>query len=121
MRIGAAVGQPDVNGQVHVLVGRCTDPALVLENIALARLKDHIDGVLADDRRELSGRGVDQIAHGEIRKSDPSIDRRADLRVAEIDLRLLERRLRLQHIDRKSTRLNSSHRTTSYAVLSSPK
>ena len=65
MRIGAAVGQLDVNGYMRVLVGRLGDPALVVENIALARLKDHVDGVLADDRRQRPGRGTDQIADGE--------------------------------------------------------
>ena len=75
MRIGAAIGQLDVNGHVRGFVGRFSDPALVLENIALARLKDDIDGVLPDDRRKLPGRRVDQIAHGENGNADASIDR----------------------------------------------
>jgi hypothetical protein len=68
------------------------------DDIGFARRKGHIDRILADDRRELAGRRVDQIAHGEIGKSDAAVDRRTDLGVTEIDLRLLEQRLRLQHV-----------------------
>jgi hypothetical protein len=56
------------------LVGRLGDPAAVVENIALARLKDHVDGVLADDRRQGPGRGTDEVADSEDGKSDPPID-----------------------------------------------
>src|SRR5262249_28160231 len=69
----------------------------VVEKIALADLERDIDGVLADDRCKLSRRGLDQIALGEYFESDPTVDWRADLGVAEIDLRLVERRLRLHH------------------------
>src|SRR5260370_7137861 len=90
MRILAASGQLDVHGRVRGLAGRFGDAAFVVENIALARLKDDIYRVLADNRGKLPGRGLDQIAHGENGESDPSIHRRADLRVAEIDFPLSE-------------------------------
>src|SRR3984893_655661 len=75
MRIGAAIGQLDVNGHLRVLDARFDEPALVVDYIALAWLKDDIDGVLPDDRRKRPGRRADQIAHGEISNPDPSIDR----------------------------------------------
>ena len=75
-----------MNGHMRVLVARFGKPALVVEDITLARLKDDVDGVLADDGRELPGRGVDQISYGEIGNSDSSIDWGTDLGIAEIDL-----------------------------------
>src|SRR5215470_14264209 len=69
MRIGAAVGQLDVNGHMR------DRPAPVVKNGALADLKDDIGGVLADDRCKLSGRRLDQIPDGKNGESDPSIDR----------------------------------------------
>ena len=49
MRINAAVGQLDVNDHMRVLVGRLGDPAPVFDDVGLARLKRHIDRILADD------------------------------------------------------------------------
>ena len=74
MLIGAAVGKPDMNGYMRVLVARFGDSAFVVEDITLAGLKDDIDGVLADNGRELPGRGVDQITYSEIGKSNAPID-----------------------------------------------
>ena len=98
LRIDAAVGQLDVNGHMPVLDAQFGDPPLVVEYVALAGLKDDVDGVLADDRRKRPGGRADQIADGENGKPDPSVDRRTDFGVAEIDFRLVERRLRRQHI-----------------------
>src|SRR3979490_3422996 len=61
MRIDAAVGQVGVNGLMRVFV-RFGDPALVVEDVALADLEDDIDGILADDGRQPSGRRLDQVA-----------------------------------------------------------
>ena len=52
MRIDAAVGQLDMNGHMRVLVGRRGDPALVFDDVGLARLKSDVDRILADDRRQ---------------------------------------------------------------------
>ncbi len=60
-------------------------------------MRDDVDGVLADDRCQRSRGGLHEIALGEPFESDPTVDWRADLGVAEINLRLLERRLRLHH------------------------
>jgi len=86
-----------VNGRLRVLDAGFGEPALVVDYIALAWLKDDIDGVLPDDRRKRPGRRADQIAHGENGNPDPSIDRRTDFRVTEINFRLVELRLRRQH------------------------
>ncbi len=94
MGIDVSVRQPDMNDDVGVLV-RFSHPALVVENVALADLKDDVDRILADDGGKPSGRGLHQIADGERGEPDPPVDRRADLGVAEIDLRLVELRLRL--------------------------
>ena len=93
MRIVGTVGQPDVNSHVRIFVGEFGNSALVVENIPLACLEDHVDGVLADDGRKLTGGGADQISHGEVGDPDFSVDRRSDLGVAEIDLGLIEQRL----------------------------
>src|SRR5262245_7115639 len=95
MRVDGAVGQLDPNVDVRVLPGVFGAAPEVVEKVALADLEGDIDGVLADDGRELAGGGLDQIAFGDDGDSDPSIDGRVDLRVAEIDLRLVELRLRL--------------------------
>ena len=97
-RIDAAVGQPDAHGDMPVLVAELGDPALVVEHLALARLEDDVDRVLAHDRRERAGGRPDQIADGEVREADATVDRRANLGIAEIDLRLLERRLGFQNV-----------------------
>src|SRR4029077_16409273 len=96
MRIGTTIGQFDVNGHMRVAV-RFGHPASVLKNIALTDLKDDVDGILADDRRKPSGRGLDQVADGKGREPDPSVDRGADLSINEIDFRLRELRLRFQY------------------------
>jgi hypothetical protein len=91
MRIDGAVGQLDANVDMCVLRGVLGAAPVVVEKIALADLEGDIDGVLADDRCKLAGGGLDQIALGEDGEPDPSIDGRADLRIAEVDLRLIER------------------------------
>src|SRR5580692_10138990 len=98
MRIYGAVGQLDVYGYVRVLVGRGRDPVLIFDDVGFARLERHVDRILAHDRCQSSRRRADEIADGKIGEPNAPVDRRADLRVAEIDLRLLEQRLRLQHI-----------------------
>ncbi len=55
--------------------------------------KDHVHRVLAHDRGENAGGRRDDVAHGQRRAADLAVDRRADLGVVEIDLRLLQRRL----------------------------
>src|SRR3984885_14757121 len=98
MRINAAVGQPDVNGHMRVLVsGRC-DPAPIFDDIGFARLEDDVDRILADDGREYPGRRTDQIADRVVGNTDAAVDRRIDFGVAEIDLGLFEQRLRLQYV-----------------------
>ena len=59
MRIVGTVGQSDVNRHVRIFVGGFGNSALVVENIPLACLEDHVDGVLADDGRKLTGGGAD--------------------------------------------------------------
>src|SRR5262249_54174651 len=97
MRVDGAVGQLDANVDMRVLPGVFGAAPEVVEKIALADLERDIDGVLADDGCKPSRGGLDQIALGEYFESDPTVDGRADLGVAEIDLRLVERRLRLHH------------------------
>jgi hypothetical protein len=53
---------------------------------------------MTDDRCEAAGRWPDQIAYGEVCQSDPPVDRRMDLRIGEINLGLVEGRLRNHHI-----------------------
>ena len=95
--INAAVGQPDVNHHMVVAVGRGRQPTLVVENVTLARLKDYINRVLADDRSEAPGCRPDKIALGEIGEADAAVNRGVDFRIGEIDFGLVERRLRNHH------------------------
>src|SRR5262249_33341173 len=97
MRVDGAVGQLDANVDMRVLPGVFGAAPVVVEQIALADLEGDVDGVLADDRCKLSRGGLDQVALGENLESDPTVDWGADLGVAEIDLRLVERRLCLHH------------------------
>ena len=98
LRIEGAVGQAHAHGDMPVRIAELGDAALVVEHVALARLENHVDRVLAHDRRERAGWRTDQIADGEIGEPDAAVDRRVDLGIAEIDLRLVERRLRLEHV-----------------------
>ena len=75
MRIHRAVRQLDVDRNVRIFVGRCGDPAFILDDVSLARLERDIDRILTDDRCQRAGGWADQIADGEVRKSDSSVDR----------------------------------------------
>src|SRR5262249_16440248 len=98
MRIDSAVRQSDMNPQVRVLAIRLGKPALVGENVCLARLKRHVDRVLADDGCDWPGRRLNKISYGEFRDADFPVDWRTNLCVAKIDLGLLEQCLRLQDV-----------------------
>src|SRR5262249_54054676 len=98
VRIRFAIWQLDVNLNVRRLVLRLSNPALVFEHIALAYLKDDVDGVLFDDRCEPSGGGLHEVSFRESGKTDASINGCADFRVAEVDFSLVEPRLRLHHV-----------------------
>ena len=65
------------------------------EQLALADRKGDVDRILADDGREHAGVGPDQVADAEIGAADAAGDRRVDLGVTKVDLRLLERCLGL--------------------------
>ena len=56
----------------------------------LIHVRIHVDGIHGDDRRQQRGRAgdaADVIAFGQKRAADPPIDRGADLRVFQIELR----------------------------------
>src|SRR5262249_18646112 len=86
MRVDGAVRQLDANVDMRVLPGVFGAAPEVVEKIALADLEGDIDRVLADDGGKPSRGGLDQIALGEYFESDPTVDWRADLGVAQIDL-----------------------------------
>ena len=60
--------------------------------------EDDVHRVLADDRRENAGARRDIIADRHQGAADLAVDRRANVGVAEIDLRLVELRLGAQHL-----------------------
>src|SRR5262245_40564458 len=74
MWIDAAIGQLDANRHLSGRVPRFENLMFVFEHIPLACLKEDIDRILADDRCELSGRGLNEVALGETDQPDPSVD-----------------------------------------------
>ena len=83
-------GHPD-----HRCVADVDLPAAIFQELALGHRERDEDRVLAHDGREHAAVGPDQVADAERGAADPAGDRGVNLGVAEIDLRLLERRLRL--------------------------
>ncbi len=74
-------------------------PAVLLaqvEQFALRYREADIDRILAHDRRQRPGRRRDEVADRHIGPADPAGDRRLDIGVAELQLRLLQVGLRAQ-------------------------
>src|SRR6185437_1603694 len=81
-RIKAAVREFEVDGDRSLLASGLADTTPVIEEVALARLENDVNGILADDCRKGAGGGADQVADGEVRKPDAAVDRRANLGIA---------------------------------------
>src|SRR5205807_6643880 len=89
------------------------------ESIGAARPAKRVELVDKDDRRRLLPRLLEQIAHPRRADADEHLDELGARDREKRHARLARDRAReksLARSDRKSTRLNSSHLVTSYAV-----
>ncbi len=98
LRIVPAVGEANADidfRETTVFLASCLADDL---EIAHAHRKQHVDGILADDGCQDATCGIDEVADRVGRAADAAINRRADVSVIEVHLRLGQGRLRLQHL-----------------------
>src|SRR5439155_16569790 len=87
-----AVGQSDAGPYLPRHLG-----VAGFDHLALGHRKEHLHRVVLDDRRKHSAIRPDQIAGRNRRSADPAADRRLDLGVGKLDLRITQIRLGLEN------------------------
>ena len=92
--VEGAVGQ----AQLELQVGRGPGPILRLLQLPHRHREGDVDRVHADDGGQGTAARAHEIADGVVGEADLAADRRHDVGVAEIDLRLAQRRLALLHV-----------------------
>jgi hypothetical protein len=97
LAVDAAIGKLDFDAESPETASR-DEPLAKLVHSAHRDRKYHIHRVLAYDCGKRAGRGADDVALRDSGQPDLARDRSVDFGVAQVDLRLLELRLRAEHL-----------------------